>query len=297
MSIVRIWGVDEQHAAPRGAGPHGAVERLAQPHGNRGLYAERIGPVWDFERKKGGAGAIDYDPQGQPKFKCDTSASPTRIAASEVGDQQMLPAYARRLKSLAASRGGAVKTFHMTSAFATGLGAPHPLENGLTWHHTLGAPYMPGSGVKGLLQAYLHQWTDFFAPESTQRAEAIRLFGCWRPEKDQKTGDKENRMGALIFLDAVPVARVKVEADVMTQHTRDYYNDGPGLPNEGNGPNPIPFLVARDAAFQFAIMPARPTPAPCADCVAMMTHLAEALKIVGLGAKTKSGYGRFVEKL
>ena len=40
----------------------------------------------------------------------------------------------------------------MHCALVTGMGNPHPLESGFTWHPTLGMPYLPGSAV-GLVRA------------------------------------------------------------------------------------------------------------------------------------------------
>ena len=39
-----------------------------------------------------------------------------------------------------------------TASFTTGLGNEHPLENGFVFLNPYGLPYLPGSGVKGVLR-------------------------------------------------------------------------------------------------------------------------------------------------
>jgi CRISPR-associated protein Cmr6 len=41
------------------------------------------------------------------------------------------------------------------------LGNPHPVEKGFLWHPTLGTPSLPGSGVKGLVRAWVEAWMPF----------------------------------------------------------------------------------------------------------------------------------------
>ena len=50
--------------------------------------------------------------------------------------------------------GGALMTFEAQAIapFTTGLGNEHPLENGFAFLSPYGVPYLPGSGVKGVLR-------------------------------------------------------------------------------------------------------------------------------------------------
>ena len=71
----------------------------------------------------------------------------------QVGARSELQAKAEKIQQLAASQGGQARIYQCVAPFVTGMGNPHPLENGFTWHPTLGMPYLPGSAVKGLARA------------------------------------------------------------------------------------------------------------------------------------------------
>jgi CRISPR-associated protein Cmr6 len=97
------------------------------------------------------------------------------------------------------------------------------------------------------------------------------------------------RVGRVICLDAVPVAPVRLEADVMTPHYLPWSDDNP--PADWRSPTPIPFLtVAPGALFLFAAIPRDRN---AADAVAQLDRwLEDALSNAGAGAKTAIGYGR-----
>jgi hypothetical protein len=97
--------------------------------------------------------------------------------------------------------------------------------------------------------------------------------------------------GSVIFLDALPVEPVALDADVMTPHYGPWYQKG-DPPGDWHSPTPIPFLtVAPGQTFQFALLPR--TPADKADCETTATLLKDALQTLGAGAKTAVGYGQF----
>lgn len=68
--------------------------------------------------------------------------------AGRVGSKSHIDESAIRQKQLADQCGGRAFTLTTESRFVTGLGREHPIENGFAWHHTLGAPYLPGSALK-----------------------------------------------------------------------------------------------------------------------------------------------------
>ena len=76
-----------------------------------------------------------------------------QLDLKQVGARSELQAKAEKIQQLAASQGGQARIYQCTAPFVTGMGNPHPLENGFTWHPTLGMPYLPGSAVKGLVRA------------------------------------------------------------------------------------------------------------------------------------------------
>jgi CRISPR-associated protein Cmr6 len=162
------------------------------------------------------------------------------------------------------------------SRFVTGLGRRHPVDNGFAWHPTLGVPYLPGSSVKGLVRS----WVEHDAEPHTAQADVERLFGKRRAPHDA---------GSVVFLDAVPIAPVHLEVDVMTPHYTGWTPDKP--PGDWREPVPVPFLVvAPRTAFLFSVMPRGIEQGSLAD---VGRWLREALVHAGAGAKTAVGYGRF----
>jgi len=136
-----------------------------------------------------------------------------------------------------------------TAPFTTGLGNEHPLENGFAFLSPYGLPYLPGSGVKGVLRqaarelAEHHQWGETHAWSD---AAITALFGA---------EDANNaRSGALIFHDVIPQLRSsKLMVEIMTPHQSKYYQ-GQEAPHDSGQPNPIKFLtIPPDTGFRFLV--------------------------------------------
>ena len=213
------------------------------------------------------------------------------------GSEALLKEYEQRHKTLAQFLQAEVSYFNNDWHFATGLGNNHPVENGLTWHHTLGVPYLPSSSVKGLLRAFVHEWMQ--ADENL----VTRWFGA-------HTADDEinpNNTGNLIFFDAIPTKPITLACDIMTPHMGDWYAQGDKInsdnyathaPADWHSPVPIPFLVVKEIQLMFMIAPRNnQCVTSIADAKNAMDALASALKWVGAGAKTATGYGRFKKDL
>ena len=113
----------------------------------------------------------------------------------------------------------------------TGTGNPHPVENGFSFLSPYGVPYLPASGVKGVIRraaeelalfgdesawtiplvwvlfgfeagsAYLADgagdWTDAFRSRCLERADTDPLLRAWLdaicPDRDRKAGEPERR--------------------------------------------------------------------------------------------------------
>lgn len=99
--------------------------------------------------------------------------------------------------------------------------------------------------------------------------------------------------GCIAFLSAFPDRDPGIEADIITNHHPKYYKGDQTTALDNENPNPVVFpAIAKGATFQFTIAPLRAEIA--ADYLpAASQHLAEALQILGLGAKTNAGYGWF----
>jgi len=202
-------------------------------------------------------------------------------AEGPCGDSENIHELVLRQRQLVQRLSGHAQVFKTFDRFVTGLGRSHPVENGFAWHPTLGTPYLPGSSVKGLVRAYVEQWME---PAERPDGETVtRIFG---PRDNRASGT-----GSVLFLDALPTARMTLEADVMTPHYGPYYSKGEP-PGDWHSPTPIPFLaVAKDQSFQFALLPA-PNAAD-GDVKLASEWLESALQWLGAGAKTAVGYGRF----
>lgn len=212
----------------------------------------------------------------------------------QVGNRSLLVDYQQRIKKLVEQLHGITFKMKTIDRLVTGIGLPHPLENSLVWHHTLGVPFLPGSSIKGVLRAWLETW------KSVDQETIDHGFGKETPG---------SQAGNCLFFDAIPVDCVKLQADVMTPHFQSYYSgdkkedeqetkskkksekDTKHFPIERFDPIPIPFLtVAPRQEFLFSIAPRNA--ASNVDIEQIRSSLEEALHTIGFGAKTAVGYGR-----
>ncbi|MDT8321331.1 MAG: type III-B CRISPR module RAMP protein Cmr6 [Xanthomonadales bacterium] len=181
-----------------------------------------------------------------------------------------------------------------TAPFATGLGNEHPLENGFAFLHPYGLPYLPGSGVKGVLrQAARELAAGMWGETRGWTPEAITiLFGAEDPSNA--------RRGALMFHDVIPRVRAsKLLVEVMTPHQQHYYQNCEA-PHDSGTPVPIKFLtVPPGTGFSFLIgcNPAlRKHDGLDLDSEAewkrlLVAAFEHAFDWLGFGAKTAVGYG------
>lgn len=221
----------------------------------------------------------------------------------QVGEKSALERHADNIAAIAQQQGGVTIERQSGWHFVTGLGNPHPVENGLTWHPVLGVPYLPGSMVKGLTRAWL-ELNDYDA------LIRKRLFGSDSKDATRAVafGDEPELIsGEVIFFDALPVQPVTLMIDTMTPHMGSWYDSGdqhPGgaanTPADWHAPNPVVFLAAADVVMSFAVTPrVRPGMTSAqreeARTLAKLASqaLSDALEHLGAGAKTAAGYGTF----
>lgn len=211
--------------------------------------------------------------------------------AKSTGSREALQASVLRHLALITALGGRGAVFETDWHFASGLGLPHPVENGLAWHHTLGVPYLAGSGVKGLVKAWVGVWDESLNDEEKKAHRITHWFGDLQ------------QAGQFQFFDALPVDPVMLTADVMTPHLGKWYEQGGAIqdwqrepdkvPADWHAPVPVPFLVVKQAKWLFGIAPRRPEFA--GELPQVFAALKQALDWLGTGAKTAAGYGRMVE--
>lgn len=242
------------------------------------------------------------------------------------GDNDLLHTACRRQEELCRRLGGQILECNTTWHFATGLGNPHPVENGFAWHPTLGVPYLTGAAVKGLLRAWVEKWLDVGGSnddecQQTRLATLYRWFGSEdidpKVRRDLRKGGfippgegnaSDTEAGMFIFFDAIPTVPVKLACDVMTPHYGEWYQSGGNIQNidsepskvpaDWHSPVPVPFLVVKKANFLFCIAPRR-VPHDDAEKATLAKELAgamqaltDALQYLGAGTKTATGYGR-----
>lgn len=245
---------------------------------NTGLLFDKFANAWTHDEKW--------------EFDKEKPGNWLKKFAKPCGDKEQLDEACQRQRALVNALGGMFICLKNTSRFVTGMGRQHPLENGFTWHHTLGVPYLPGSSLKGLLRAWLRE-------EKGQRnPEANKGNGAWEEDtKFAKWFGSQSAAGRFILLDMLPTAPPQLAVDVMTPHYGPYYQDKSGKtpPGDWHSPKPIQFLaVDADNAWQLGILPVPGQNSFGAEEIAeLKTYLIEALDWLGAGAKTNVGYGRF----
>ena len=208
-----------------------------------------------------------------------------------------------------------------TAPFTTGLGNEHPLENGFAFLNPYGLPYLPGSGVKGVLRQAARELTsgDWGDPQGwdagtihllERRGHATIqlsiidvLFGRETPD-----GDGDHVRGALSFWDALPqIPGDTLAVDIMTPHQSHYYqkrqdrkSGDSTSPHDSGAPNPISFLtLPPGTGFAFHVVCDQAHLERLASDLAhdlrwqtLLTAAFEhAFEWLGFGAKTAVGYG------
>lgn len=197
-----------------------------------------------------------------------------------VGDKGLLEEHhARRLDLLTTGNGEALICRTM-ERMVSGLGRAHPVENGFAWHHSLGVPALPGSGIKGLVRQWVEQWA---ADGGADNKDVKRILGS----SDDRTP------GSVAFLDALPVEPVRLDMEVMTPHFGAWYGDNNEPPGDWLHPSPTPFLaIASGSEWLFGVLPRNHLDEQARnDCQKAARWLGEALEWLGIGAKTSVGYG------
>ena len=96
--------------------------------------------------------------------------------------------------------------------FTTGLGNEHPLENGFAFLNPYGLPYLPGSGVKGVVRRAAEELAhrDFFGNDSGWALPTIwHLFGFepWPVSRDRRKDTEWEE-----WIEGFSVSRAEIEA-------------------------------------------------------------------------------------
>ncbi len=253
---------------------------------NQGLLFDKFAYAWRTDEKT----AYAFD-KGVGKNKEGAGKWLKEIAARKSVAAALLQEACQRQREMVQRLGGRILLLKNTSRFATGLGREHPLENGFTWHQTLGVPYLNGSSLKGMLRAWFREVDgELLAdrqgkPKWKESSQTEDLFGS------------QNAVGQFILLDMIPTSSPQLAVDIMTPHYSPYYQDDRGdtAPGDWHSPVPISFLTVEvGTSWQVAILPG-PEQRTVSDEQLSKLHAAliDAFAWLGAGAKTAAGYGRF----
>ena len=180
----------------------GSDFRSASPALRFGMYLKLWGVDSRSEKKLWTTHDVNYRRAGRDqverRFKDQnkTSALGAAVTLNE-SDRKSMTELARRQQAAFRALAGLdslVLTATSIAPFTTGLGNEHPLENGFSFLNPYGLPYLPGSGVKGVLRRAAEELAhrDFFLGDSGWTLPAIwSLFGfeAW-PEPNDK-GERE----------------------------------------------------------------------------------------------------------
>jgi CRISPR-associated protein Cmr6 len=190
--------------------------------------------------------------------------------------------YTRWKKVLEEEYHAQVRPFNVKGRMVVGLGSEGVLETSIMLHHTYGVPYIPGSALKGLAASYARLVAGEDWKEESKAY--ITVFGT------------SEAAGFITFFDALYIPETGHEkrplhTDVITVHHPEYYRGtANAAPADWDSPTPIPFLSATGSYLIALAAPDLDNGAAWLNRV--FEILTEALTIMGIGAKTSSGYGR-----
>jgi CRISPR-associated protein Cmr6 len=188
-----------------------------------------------------------------------------------------------RWKNTLETEGANTRIATVKGRMIVGLGSESVLETSICLHRTYGVPYIPGSALKGLAASYAHQ--RLADPAWNKGGDAYRVV----------FGDT-NDSGYITFFDAFyipetgrPKPKQPLYQDVITVHHKEYYQGKNNAPADWDSPTPIPFLSATGNYLIALAAPALGSNSPW--LTKTFEILGYALKDMGIGAKTSSGYG------
>lgn len=181
------------------------------------------------------------------------------------------------------------------------------LENaGICLHPTYGFVYLPGAGLKGLARAYaLEHWLPNQADQGAAWKQVLQVFGYadsldfkdlvkrlqLRDGIDYRALLPDESAGQIIFHDAWPATVPQIEVDLLNNHHTKYYANG-DPPGDWENPVIVTFPTIRAGTFTCHLSGFRHDTTPELLKLAELL-LCGGLSLMGFGAKTSSGYGRF----
>ncbi|MCI5211221.1 MAG: hypothetical protein D3910_21105, partial [Candidatus Electrothrix sp. ATG2] len=137
-----------------------------------------------------------YDQFKLPDYLIDNDSHASWLKNNfhrKAGNAELLEQAVQRQKELIHSLGGKTVVFETEYRFVTGMGNPHPVENGMAWHPVWGAPYLPGAAVKGLVRTWVEEWEEKDCQKLLEwEKKMLQWFGSVSKEPEDnnvRTGD------------------------------------------------------------------------------------------------------------
>lgn len=181
--------------------------------------------------------------------------------------------YGQRYRKMVISNEGTLFELECLSDIIIGMGNAHPLENGFTFDHAQGLPFIPGTTIKGIWKASKRTKQEEDKTEGNERG-------------NENEAIEERDVDDFIFLDAIPLS-VKLKLDIMTPHYQPYYASTEP-PGDYYNPIPIQFVaVSKGSKFLWGLITRTQK-----DTKETESLLREWFNNFGIGGKTAVGYGR-----
>ena len=263
--------------------------------GNFGLWYNKFIPISSFDACKASDESGDKDnavSYYHGKYKQSKKDKINLLLEKRHCDQ------AGFCKALSSEYEAVILKAKLKTPLITGIGEAHPHEVSMVFDHNLGIPYIPASGIKGIVR-FAHTLGLIDKIPDGKIVERDKDKKSCPPHFDdeedwthipQLFGTQAKR-GAVFFLDAYPEKTPDLHVDIMNPHYGEYYGEETKPPGDYLNPIPLKFLtVAKDTVFIFRALVDKKNP----ELTNMVkTAFRKALTEEGVGAKTAVGYGLF----
>lgn len=180
----------------------------------------------------------------------------------------------------------------------TGIGETSPTEVGMVFDRNMGIPYLPASSIKGAVR---YAYCVNFAKDNPDKVD-----GGGNLKEDDVDGlkllfggtdAKDASRGGFAFIDAYSETVPELKVDIMNPHHGSYYQNKPidgqiNGPVEIESPVPIKFLVV-EKGLTYKFRGFFLNDKAEAYKKELIKAFRTAMTLLGLGAKTAVGYGRF----
>lgn len=179
------------------------------------------------------------------------------------------------------------------SPLLTGIGESTPTEVGMVFHRNMGIPYIPASSIKGAVR---YAYCVNYAQNHPERVSEGMLEESDVPGLKELFGSSDAKKafrGGFAFMDCCADQVPTLKMDIMNPHFGKYYqNIHDRGPEEIESPVPIKFLVVeKGPVYRFRGFFLNPEARKYEND--LIQAVKAALTLLGIGAKTAVGYGRF----